>query len=150
MKRRSSFAQKRNRYLALIVVVFALFMLARTLATSTGHVAPTPVLSLANPTIESTGALMRHPRVSVILATGGTGLVQAAYSSGKPAYGVGPGNVPVYIGKSADVPFDVEQIHRSKTFDNGTICASEQAMVVRACHAEQVHEEFARLAADRT
>jgi len=91
---------------------------------------------------EETLALMGHKKTALILATGSVDLVRAAYSSGNPAIGIGPGNVPVYIGKSADVPFAVEQIFLSKTFDNGTICASEQAVVSRACHASQVREEF--------
>lgn len=91
---------------------------------------PDLVLSLTNPTIESTGALMRHKRVSIILATGGTGLVQAAYSSGKPAFGVGPGNVPVYVDRSADVELAARTIVDSQCFDNGTLCCSEQALVV--------------------
>jgi acyl-CoA reductase-like NAD-dependent aldehyde dehydrogenase len=91
---------------------------------------PDLVLSLSNPTIESTGALMRHPRVAVILATGGTGLVQAAYSSGKPAYGVGPGNVPVYIDRSADLEQAARAVVESQSFDNGTLCCSEQALVL--------------------
>ncbi len=86
-------------------------------------------------TEEETIALMSHKLTAMILATGSTALVRAAYSSGNPAIGVGPGNVPVFIGKSADVPFTVEQIFKSKTFDNGTVCASEQALVVRKCHA---------------
>jgi len=83
-----------------------------------------------NPSRELTHALMSHPDVSLILATGGTGLVQAAYGSGTPAIGVGPGNVPVFIEKSADVRMAVNDIILSQTFDNGMICASEQAIVV--------------------
>jgi len=79
---------------------------------------------------ELTHELMTHPKVSLILATGGMGLVHAAYSSGTPAIGVGPGNVPVYIHPSADIPSAVNDILMSKTFDNGTICASEQSLVV--------------------
>jgi len=93
---------------------------------------------------DETLALMSHRRTALNLATGSVELVRAAHRSGTPTIGVGPGNVPVYIGKTADVPFAVEQIVRSKTFDNGTVCASEQAIVVRALHAEQVHAEFAR------
>lgn len=93
-------------------------------------------------TREETLALMGHKRTALVLATGSVGLVKAAYSSGNPALGVGPGNVPVYFGKSADIPFAVEQVFLSKTFDNGTICASEQALVVRSCHVEQTIEEF--------
>lgn len=87
---------------------------------------------------------MSHRRVALVLATGSVSLVRAAYHSGNPAIGVGPGNVPVYIGKSADVTFAVEQILLSKLFDNGTICASEQAVVVSRYNAQLVREEFMR------
>ena len=80
-------------------------------------------------TIEGAEALMKHPRTSLILATGGTGLLKAAYSAGKPAFGVGPGNVPTYIESSADVPKAVRDILTGKTFDNGTLCSSEQSIV---------------------
>lgn len=93
---------------------------------------------------EQTQALMSHPNLALILATGGTGLVKSAYSSGTPTIGVGPGNVPVYIEDSADIPFAVEQICLSKIFDNGTICASEQAVIVERSRASQVKEEFLR------
>jgi acetaldehyde dehydrogenase / alcohol dehydrogenase len=93
---------------------------------------------------ELTHALMTDNRIALILATGGTGLVKAAYSSGNPAIGVGPGNVPVYIDKSADIPFAVECIIYSKTFDNGTVCASEQAVVVEKQIAEKIKNEFIR------
>ncbi len=89
-------------------------------------------------------AFMSHRRVALVLATGSVSLVRAAYHSGNPAIGVGPGNVPVYIGKSADVPFAVSQILLSKLFDNGTICASEQAVIVSGYNAMQVREEFIR------
>lgn len=79
---------------------------------------------------ELTHALMTHPGVSLILATGGMSLVHAAYGSGTPSIGVGPGNVPVYIEKSADINTAVNDILMSKTFDNGMICASEQSVVV--------------------
>ena len=85
---------------------------------------------------------MKHRHTAMIIATGSTALVRAAYSSGNPAIGVGPGNVPVFIGKTADVSFAVEQIFISKTFDNGTVCASEQALVVRKCHLEEVIKQF--------
>lgn len=91
---------------------------------------PDLVQSLSNPTIESTGALMKHRSVAVILATGGTGLVQAAYSSGKPAYGVGPGNVPCYVDRSAEVEDAARWIIASQSFDNGTLCCSEQSLVL--------------------
>jgi len=93
---------------------------------------------------EETQALMRHRKLALILATGGGGLVRAAYSSGTPAMGVGAGNVPVFIEKSGDIPFAVNQIFVSKTFDNGTICASEQAVVVEKTIAEGVEGEFRR------
>ena len=86
---------------------------------------------------------MKHRQTAVILATGGIGLVRAAYSSGKPAFGVGPGNVPVFVERTADVPTAVQNILTGKTFDNGTICASEQAVVADAPVAKQVREEFA-------
>jgi acetaldehyde dehydrogenase/alcohol dehydrogenase len=89
-------------------------------------------------------AFMGHKRTGLVLATGSVSLVRAAYSSGNPAIGVGPGNVPVYIGKSSDVKFAVDQILLSKLFDNGTICASEQAVVVSKFNAREVREEFTR------
>ncbi len=85
---------------------------------------------ISNPSLEATTELMKHKLTNVILATGGVGLVRAAYSSGKPAYGVGPGNVPVYLEKTANIAKAVKDIIESKTFDNGTICATEQAIVV--------------------
>jgi acetaldehyde dehydrogenase (acetylating) len=93
-------------------------------------------------TIEGTEALMKHKMTAVILATGGIGLVRAAYSSGKPAFGVGPGNVPVFIERSADVPKAVQDILTGKCFDNGTICASEQAVVVDTPIEMAVREQF--------
>ncbi len=93
-------------------------------------------------TIEGTESLMKHKRTAVILATGGTGLVRAAYSSGKPAFGVGPGNVPVFIERSADAAKAVSDILTSTCFDNGTICASEQSVVVDAPIADAVRREF--------
>ena len=84
---------------------------------------------LTQPTMNSTNELMRHPRTAVILATGGSGIVKAAYSSGKPAYGVGPGNVPVLIDTTADVSNAVRGVLAGKTFDNGTLCSSEQTIV---------------------
>jgi acetaldehyde dehydrogenase (acetylating) len=80
-------------------------------------------------TIEGAQELMKHKRTSLILATGGPGLVKAAYSAGKPAFGVGPGNVPTYIERTADVPKAVRDILTGKTFDNGTLCSSEQSIV---------------------
>jgi len=93
---------------------------------------------------EQTQALMSHKGLALILATGGSGLVKSAYSSGTPTLGVGAGNVPVFIDASADIPFAVSQIFRSKIFDYGTICASEQAIVVEAAIADAVRSEFER------
>jgi acetaldehyde dehydrogenase (acetylating) len=97
---------------------------------------------LESSTIEGTEALMKHKQTAVILATGGIGLVRAAYSSGKPAFGVGPGNVPVFIEKTADVRKAVSDILTSTCFDNGTICASEQSVVVDSAIAQAVREQF--------
>lgn len=91
---------------------------------------------------EETHALMSDHRLSLILATGGESVVNAAYSSGTPALGVGPGNVPAFIEKSADIKFAVEQILYSKTFDNGTVCASEQSIVAEKDIAPEVEEEL--------
>ncbi len=91
-----------------------------------------------------THALMTHKDLALILATGGTEMVRSAYSSGTPAIGVGPGNVPVLIDQSADVPFAIEAIISSKTFDNGMLCASEQAVVVEKSIADRVRDEFTR------
>ncbi len=82
------------------------------------------------PSIEATNELMNHPGISLILATGGSGMVKAAYSTGKPALGVGPGNVPCYIEKSANIKRACTDLILSKTFDNGMICASEQSVIV--------------------
>lgn len=100
------------------------------------------VACMTTTSIEGTEALMKHKQTAVILATGGIGLVRAAYSSGKPAFGVGPGNVPVFVERSADVPIAVQNILTGKCFDNGTICASEQAIVADAPVAKQVREEL--------
>ena len=82
------------------------------------------------PSVEATGLLMNHPDVATILATGGPGMVKAAYSAGKPALGVGPGNTPCYIEKSANLKQAVHDLILSKSFDNGMICASEQAAII--------------------
>ena len=97
---------------------------------------------MSTATIEGTEALMKHKMTAVILATGGIGLVRAAYSSGKPAFGVGPGNVPVFVERSADVPKAVQDILTGKCFDNGTICASEQAIVADAPIEIAVREQL--------
>jgi len=99
---------------------------------------------LSLPTVEATQELMRHRLTAIILATGGSGLVRAAYSSGKPALGVGPGNVPAYIHSSANIPKAVADILTGKCFDNGTVCSSEQHMVVDQTIAEQVRIETER------
>ncbi|MBF0844446.1 aldehyde dehydrogenase family protein, partial [Streptococcus danieliae] len=92
--------------------------------------------------LEVTQELMDDRDTKMILATGGKAMVKAAYSSGTPAIGVGPGNVPCYIEKTADIPRTVERIIASKTFDNGVICASEQSVIVDDSIAETVKEEF--------
>ena len=91
---------------------------------------PDAVSSLTTPTLEATKTLMEHPDTRLILATGGPGMVKAAYSSGTPAIGVGAGNGPAYIHHTANVALAVKRILDSKTFDNGTICASEQSIVI--------------------
>jgi acetaldehyde dehydrogenase (acetylating) len=93
---------------------------------------------------EGTQELMRHRLTSVILATGGMGLVRAAYSSGKPSFGVGPGNVPAYIESSADVVKAVGDILTGKSFDNGTLCCSEQALICDESVSAQVREEVVK------
>ena len=93
-------------------------------------------------TIEGTQELMKARETAVILATGGMGLVRAAYSAGKPAYGVGPGNAPAYIERSADVAKAVRDIVTGKTFDNGVLCSSENSVVVDAPLVEEVKRQF--------
>jgi acetaldehyde dehydrogenase (acetylating) len=102
---------------------------------------PDLVSVLPTPTKEATDALMRHKNIALILATGGNAMVQAAYSSGNPAIGVGPGNGPSFIERSADIPLAVKRIFDSKTFDNGTICASEQSIITEQCIRKDVMEE---------
>ncbi|MGH9867880.1 MAG: aldehyde dehydrogenase family protein [Candidatus Polarisedimenticolia bacterium] len=97
---------------------------------------------MSDPALEGTNELMRHPRVGVILATGGTGLVRAAYSSGKPAFGVGPGNVPAFVERSADVPKAARDIVAGKVFDHGVLCSSENAVVVDRPVAEELQREM--------
>jgi len=84
---------------------------------------------IQTPSVEATNVLMKHPGIAIIIATGGGAMVKAAYSSGHPALGVGPGNVPVYIEKSADIDMAVNNILASKTFDYGTLCLTEQAVI---------------------
>lgn len=102
------------------------------------------VQCITTPTQEGTAALLKDRRIGMILATGGEAMVRAAYSSGNPALGVGPGNGPSYIEKSADIPLAVRHIFDSKTFDNGTICASEQSIITEHCIEEQVVAELQR------
>ena len=97
---------------------------------------------LTMPSLDAVQELLHAPQVRLILATGGGAMVRAAYSSGKPAIGVGAGNGPAYIHRSADIPRAVRDILRSKTFDNGTVCASEQSVIVERCCEARVREEF--------
>ena len=99
------------------------------------------ILWIEEPSITATTALMNHPGVNLILATGGSGMVKSAYSCGKPALGVGPGNVPCYIDKTAKLDTSVTDLVMSKSFDNGMICASEQAVIVD----REIAPEFERL-----
>ena len=94
------------------------------------------------PSIELSSALMKHPKIDCILATGGPGMVKAAYSSGNPALGVGPGNTSAVIDETADIKMAVSSILMSKTFDNGMICASEQSVIVVEDIYEEVKKEF--------
>ncbi|WP_025705401.1 aldehyde dehydrogenase family protein, partial [Paenibacillus graminis] len=94
------------------------------------------------PTMDKTNALMNNPDVALILATGGSAMVKAAYSCGKPALGVGPGNVPAFIEKSADIDQAVTDLILSKTFDNGMICASEQAVIIEEAIFDQVKKKM--------
>ena len=99
------------------------------------------ILWIEKPSITATRLLMNHPDVNLILATGGTGMVKSAYSCGKPALGVGPGNVPCYIDKTAKLETSVNDLVMSKAFDNGMICASEQAAIVD----KEIHSKFEQL-----
>ncbi|MGO1042599.1 acetaldehyde dehydrogenase (acetylating) [Clostridioides difficile] len=101
------------------------------------------ILCITNPSIVGTNELMKHKDTNLILATGGEAMVRAAYSSGTPAIGVGPGNGPAFIDKSADVKLAVKRIIDSKIFDNGVICASEQSIVVEKAMEETVLKELA-------
>ena len=95
-----------------------------------------------NPTMEATNELMKSKDIALIIATGGPGMVRSAYSSGKPAIGVGAGNSPVYIERTADVKKAISTIIASKTFDNGTICASEQALICEEVNKDAVVSEL--------
>lgn len=117
----------------------------RKAATAAG--APEDLIQCINlTTMEATNALLTNHDVGIILATGGEAMVHAAYSSGNPALGVGPGNGPAYIERSADIPEAVRYIVESKTFDNGTICASEQSVVTETCIEDKVIAEMKRQA----
>ncbi len=99
---------------------------------------------IEHPSMEATSALMNHPGVATVLATGGNAMVKAAYSCGKPAMGVGAGNVPAYMNKSCDIEQAVNDIVLSKSFDNGMICASEQAVIVDEEICEEAKAMFRR------
>lgn len=107
---------------------------------------------VSNATLESTNELMRHKRTAAILSTGGSGIVRAAYSSGKPAFGVGPGNVPVVIDVSADIPEAVAKVVSGKTFDYGTLCSSEQMIIaqnsIRDAVLKALKEQKAHICSD--
>jgi acetaldehyde dehydrogenase/alcohol dehydrogenase len=110
--------------------------------------APSDIIGfLEEPTLALSNALMKHPDISMILATGGPAMVKAAYSSGKPAVGVGAGNTPVVIDESADIKRCVSSILMSKTFDNGVVCASEQAIIVVDEIYDAVKNRFAKYGA---
>ena len=100
---------------------------------------------IETPSMDATSELMKHPGVATILATGGNSMVKAAYSCGKPALGVGAGNVPAYIEKTANIKQAVNDIVMSKTFDNGMICASEQAVIIDKEIYDEVVSEFKKL-----
>ncbi len=107
--------------------------------------APDNIVSvLTLTTVEATDALLKNRGIGMILATGGEAMVRAAYTSGNPAIGVGPGNGPAFIEKSADIPMAIKHIFDSKTFDNGTICASEQSIVVERSIEQKVIDEAKR------
>ncbi len=107
--------------------------------------APDPIIAwIDEPSVPLSQALMQHPEIKLILATGGPAMVKAAYSSGHPSLGVGAGNTPALIDVSADIPLAVSSILLSKTFDNGMICASEQAVIVVEGVYEAVKAEFRR------
>jgi acetaldehyde dehydrogenase (acetylating) len=121
--------------------IYAAAQVMQKAAVSAG--APEGIIGcISKTTICATNELMKHSDVSLILATGGAAMVKSAYSSGKPAYGVGQGNVPAFIERSADIKKAVKCIIESKTFDNGTICASEQSIVVEECIKDQVMAEL--------
>ena len=105
---------------------------------------PATIGCLSTLSMEATNELMHHKHVKLIIATGGPAMVKAAYSAGKPAIGVGAGNSPAYIERTADVKSAVEKIMASKTFDNGTVCASEQSIICEKCNEKEVIDELKR------
>lgn len=102
------------------------------------------ITCVMKPSMAATNELLHAPEINMIIATGGEAMVRAAYSSGKPALGVGPGNGPCFIERTADIPNAVRRVIASKTFDYGTVCASEQTIVVEACIKDQVEAEFTK------
>lgn len=107
--------------------------------------APKGIIScITMPSLQTTSEMMKSKEVALIIATGGPGMVKAAYSAGKPAIGVGAGNSPAYIERSANVAKAVERIMASKTFDNGTICASEQSIICEEVNQDEVIQEFVK------
>jgi len=102
------------------------------------------IVTLAAPTLEGTHELMRHPLTAVILATGGSDMVRAAYSSGKPAFGVGPGNVPAIVERTADVAKAARDVVNGKSFDNGVLCSAENSVVCDAPVDAEARRELAR------
>lgn len=127
---------------ALCCIVHAAQLVAEAVESAGGP--KDAVMVLKEPTLDGTKELMSHRDTKLILATGGGGMVRAAYSSGTPAIGVGAGNGPAYFHGSCDLERSVKQVLDSKTFDNGTICASEQSVVVTADFAPKVRAEFER------
>ncbi len=109
-------------------------------ACSKANVSADLVSCISIPTMEAVDVLMKHDDVNMILATGGSAMVKSAYSSGTPALGVGPGNVPAFIERTADVNVAVEKIMRSKGFDYGTVCASEQSIIVETCNEAKARQ----------
>jgi acetaldehyde dehydrogenase (acetylating) len=115
---------------------------------ASGAGAPTGSIGWMNTvTLEGTQELMKAREIAVILATGGMGLVRAAYSAGKPAYGVGPGNAPCYIERSADLPKAAADIMTGKTFDNGLLCSSPNSVVLDEAISEEARRQFQSLGA---
>ena len=97
---------------------------------------------ITKPSMQGTNELMKAKEIAMIIATGGSAMVKAAYSAGKPALGVGPGNVPAFIEKTANIKKAVKNIIASQSFDNGTICASEQSIIVEECIKDEVIAEL--------